>query len=791
MKTILPSFLFLLIFYNVNSQDVLHDWSLTVGGTGADDSRSVAVGPNGEVVSTGYFSGVVDFDPGAGVTNLTSTGGWDIYIQKLDANGNLIWAKKIGGSDDDSGNSIVTDALGNVYVSGQFKGTVDFDPGTGVLNKTSAGGDDVFQIKLDPNGNLVWANTYGGTSQDIGLSIKIDNNGNICTSGKFVNVVDFDPGAGVLNLGSSSGSFSSLNTYLQKLDANGSLIWAKSIKSRVNSINNLAVDGSGNFITTGFFSGTVDFDPNAGVEYRSSVSSFDIYVLKLDMNGNFLWANTAGGTWQDQGMSVATDASGNVFVTGRFAGTVDFDPSSAVFNVVPANLSDQNYIQKFDANGTFVWVKVLEGTHQNNPYDITIAPNGDLLSTGYYQGTVDLDPGSGVTSFGGIGINGYIVNLDSSGEFNWAFNFNGSGSVYIKSATYDSNGSLYVAGAFNGSLDADPGPASFPLSASGTNGYVQKYNPCSISVGTDTRTECNSYTWIDGNTYTSSNNTATHVVSAVNGCDSLINLDLTILNSAVGSEVRTECDSYTWIDGNTYMSSNNSATFNIVGGAANGCDSLVTLDLTVLASSSTTDSWVECNSLTWLDGNTYTTSNNTATYIVPNSVGCDSVVTLDLTILGVSNLTVNQNNNIMAADLAGATYQWIDCGNNDQIIAGETNRIFTASTNGNYAVIITEGNCTDTSDCVTVSTIGLETNKWINNVVIFPNPTTGTVHLKGGKPESLSKVTVRNIYGQNTPAQVENFNEEITITIEGAVGIYFIELMSESGVLKTYKVIKK
>ena len=155
--------------------------------------------------------------------------------------------------------------------------------------------------------------------------------------------------------------------------------------------------------------------------------------------------------------------------------------------------------------------------------------------------------------------------------------------------------------------------------------------------GTDTRTECNSYTWIDGNTYTASNNSATFniVGGAANGCDSLVTLDLTIVNSTSGTDTRTECNSYTWFDGINYTASNNSATFNIVGGAASGCDSLVTLDLTIVNSTSGTDTKTECNSYTWIDGNTYTTSNNSATFNITNGAanGCDSLVTLDLTIV--------------------------------------------------------------------------------------------------------------------------------------------------------------
>ena len=172
--------------------------------------------------------------------------------------------------------------------------------------------------------------------------------------------------------------------------------------------------------------------------------------------------------------------------------------------------------------------------------------------------------------------------------------------------------------------------------------------------GTDTQTACGLFTWIDGNTYTASNNSATWILTNASGCDSTVTLDLTITNSNTGTDTQIACGSYTWIDGITYTASNNSATFNIPGGAANGCDSLVALDLTISNSVNGTDTQTACGSYTWIDGNTYTASNNTATFNIPGGAanGCDSLVTLDLTISNAVNGTDTQ--------IACGSYTWID-----------------------------------------------------------------------------------------------------------------------------------
>ena len=174
--------------------------------------------------------------------------------------------------------------------------------------------------------------------------------------------------------------------------------------------------------------------------------------------------------------------------------------------------------------------------------------------------------------------------------------------------------------------------------------------------GIDTQSSCSSYTWLDGNTYTTSNNSATYtiVAGASNGCDSLVTLNLMINNASIGTDVLSSCTPITWIDGNTYTTSNNTATFNIIGGATSGCDSLVTLDLTIGSSVNGTDVLASCTPFTWIDGNTYTTSNNTATFNIIGGAasGCDSIATLDLTI----------NNTVLGTDtqVACESYIWID-----------------------------------------------------------------------------------------------------------------------------------
>jgi hypothetical protein len=305
------------------------EWAKSFGGTSIDVSNSITVDASGNVYSTGYFRNTVDFDPGVGVFNLTA-GFYDIFVQKLDGSGNFLWAKSFGNTSENQGQSISLDASGNVYTTGFFQGTVDFNPGVGVSNLTATGSWDIFVQKLDASGNFLWAKSFGSTNFDRGFSITVDDTGNAYTIGYFQGTGDFDPGAGVSNLS----SVGSADVFLQKLDASGNFLWAKSFGGTdFDAGNYITVDASGNVYSTGYFRNTVDFDPGAGVSNHSSVGILDVFVQKLDPSGNFLWAKSFGGTGVDVGQSISVDASGNVYINGYFSGTVDFDPGPGVSNL--------------------------------------------------------------------------------------------------------------------------------------------------------------------------------------------------------------------------------------------------------------------------------------------------------------------------------------------------------------------------------------------------------------------------------------------------------------------------
>ena len=258
-----------------------------MGGSSDEFGNSIAVDVNGNVYTTGYFQGTVDFDPGPGIYNLTSSGGNNIFVSKLDASGNFLWAKQMGsGGGGAQSYSIAVDASGNVYTTGGFFLTADFDPGLGIYNLAAiGGGEDIFISKLDASGNFVWAKQLSGADFELGYSIAVDASGNVFTTGGFLGTVDFDPGSGTYNL-TSAGSW---DIFVSKLDASGNFVWAKRLGgTSQDDCNSIAIDANGNSYTPGSFSGTADFDPGTGTFNLTALSgASNTFVSKLDASGNF------------------------------------------------------------------------------------------------------------------------------------------------------------------------------------------------------------------------------------------------------------------------------------------------------------------------------------------------------------------------------------------------------------------------------------------------------------------------------------------------------------------------
>lgn len=381
-------------------------WAKKFGGAMDNFNLGIVTDSQKNIYSVGQFMGTVNFNPGAGTSNLTSTlsGSYyslDISISKLDSNGNFVWAKKVGGIGDDNATAVTVDNSGKVYITGYFNNTVDFDPGSGVFNLSASGPSgtsDIYVLKLDSDGSFLWAKSFTSIGYNTAEAIKTDASGNVYFTGSFSNTVDFDPNSGVMQL-TAAGDSGLPDAFVTKLDSNGNLLWAKSFSgTNFDNAKSLAIDSSNNVIVAGTFNGTVDFDPSSSVHNLTSQGQTDIFVAKLNSAGNFIWAKNFGGLSTDNVSNIVVDASNNIYATGFFTGSADFNIGGAVAVLNASGDTDNTdaFILKLSPNGNFSWVKSIKGFKDQAGIAMAIDGLGNIYNGGYFTGTSNFQTENGV-----------------------------------------------------------------------------------------------------------------------------------------------------------------------------------------------------------------------------------------------------------------------------------------------------------------------------------------------------------------------------------------------------------
>ena len=300
-------------------------WAHSLLGSGDNVAYSLTIDETGNIYTTGQFQNTVDFDPSGAVFSITSAGNSDGFIQKLDTDGNFVWATSFGGTGNDFGNDITYDDFGNIYATGNFENTASFAPLNPAFDLTSIGSTDAFVLKIDTAGNVQYVNSIGGTTENKGTSIASDQSGNVIVCGDFTGTIDLDPGIAILE----STTTTPTAHFIQKLDSNGNLIWVTSMNGGTTfaaSTINVTFTPNNQILVTGNFANTTDFDPGPDTMYLNSNGGNDVFIQLLDANGDLVWAESFGGTENEYtyGMVVNT----NIYMTGGFKNIVDFDPSA-------------------------------------------------------------------------------------------------------------------------------------------------------------------------------------------------------------------------------------------------------------------------------------------------------------------------------------------------------------------------------------------------------------------------------------------------------------------------------
>ena len=402
------------------------------------------------------------------------------------------------------GGGMVTDMTGNRYVTvnGAFRSSsfgvnysslnVDLDPGPGVNATTMTAG----LVKLDPSGGVVWTAPLAATGPGFPIArilAAVDADQNVYMVGDFRGTVDIDPGPGVANITSRLGG-SDYSFYMAKLNSAGQLQWARTLDAPELTPMRIAVDEAGNLIMANNFSAVptdppMDVDAGPGIVPIQEKGSNDLVVLKYDTSGNFVWVRQFGntGTTLQGKPSISTDALGDIYIaSGYGAGTLDLDPTTGVRLATNSDNATDGFVVRLNSQGNFVWAYATEGFGGAQFRDIDVASDGSIVVAGYLKGDVDFQPGSGTLSLASIsdGSNGLVVKLNTDSSVAWARRFGsqsaGHGETSAVEADVDSEGNIYLGGSFGRSatpgqtFDFDPGPNVHELVMPSTQetGYV-------------------------------------------------------------------------------------------------------------------------------------------------------------------------------------------------------------------------------------------------------------------------------------------------------------------------------
>jgi len=392
-----------------------------------------------------------------------------------------------------NGNSVATDPQGNIYVTGQFQGTVVFD-GPGGSDSQTSSNQSSFLTKYNADGTYAYTKTFDTSAGSaFGNGVATDAQGNVYMTGGAVGTVVFDgPG------GSDSQTMVNTDSFLTKYNANGSYAYTKTFDTSAGFADGIGVatDPQGNVYTTGQFDGTVVFDGPGGSDSQTVAGSFaDTYLTKYNANGTYAYTktfDTSAGSAHARSQAVATDAQGNIYVAGEFQGTVIFDGPGGSDSQTSSNTN--SYLTKYNANGTYAYTKTFDASAGSaHGYGVATDSQGNVYVTGYFSGTVIFDGSGGSDSqTAGGGDNGFfLTSYSANGSYNYTRTFDTStGGAYADGYGVATDGldNVYVTGDFQETVVFDGTGGSDSRTSANYNGFLTSFQAFTPSPPSPTPT---------------------------------------------------------------------------------------------------------------------------------------------------------------------------------------------------------------------------------------------------------------------------------------------------------------
>lgn len=719
------TFALLLIGSNAFSQSI--EWTRSLGGNLFDYFYEVCPTTDGGFLCVGQTNSTTgDIQVSINGQNIGTEDG---IIVKLDALGNVVWNQSIGTMLDDDITDVKQTADGGFILVGNTQGTLGFDPSCTVCSS-----QEYWLVKLDSQGNIEWEKIYGSSASEAASSVDVTSDGGYI-------MVGYTQGA---NGNVSASPQGTSDMWIVKVDAQGDLLWEKSIGSvDFDDARSVKPCLDGGYIVVGTFENSTSFS-----------ATTDIAVVKLAQNGDLEWQQTYGNTSTDEnGNDILQNPDGTFMVVGSALNT-----SSILTN--PFGSSDAILFQ-ISETGTVIWAKNYGGSSADAAHSIRAVGDGS-----YYLAGATNSNNMNFTGYQGNG-DGWLGKVDASGTLLWSVLFGGTNSDFVGGITVTSNGGCVVAGSgnsTNGIFQSNSGNYDvFALRVSGTPVAPEDTD------STFTVAICGSSYLFQGTTYTQSG-TYFDTIPNQAGADSLLSLQLTLYPTQTSSFSESSCGSVFF--GGEFL--DESGIYTTTLQTIHGCDSVVTLNLTILQKPEREIAVSTCDSYTWLDGVTYFSSTNEPTFIVEMANGCDSILTLNLTVNQVNTTVTDVGTGILTAS-PNESYQWFDC-ETQTIIPSETLSNFSPTQDGIYAVILENAaGCVDTSDCYVIDYLALNAQNLLE-WTLSPNPASEHVSIHTASGIVPSTIALYDLQGKF----IQQVKNESTINVSAlSPGIYLLHIHSQ------------
>ena len=642
---------------------------------------------------------------------------------------NVFWATYYGGTDAEKGNSCALDASGNIYLAGSTQSTNDI--ASGGHQNTSGGFEEAFLVKFNSAGTRLWATYYGGSNDDNAVSCVVDANGNVYLTGD-------TRSAGAIASGGHQNVFGGgdYDAFLVKFNSAGTRLWATYYGGTDNDYGrSCAVDASGNVYLAGTTLSNNAIASGGHQNTIGSISSEDAFLVKFNSAGTRLWATYYGGTGLDKLYSCAIDASGNVYLAGNTLssnGIASGGHQNTLNNVYDA------FLVKFSSTGTRLWATYYGGSSNDYGYSCATAANGDVYLAGYTASTNAMAGAGHQNTHGGY-YDAFLVKFSSTGTRLWATYYGGTGEQSGNVCTTDANGNVYLAGY----TSSDPVIPS--------NGHKNTYG---------------------GGTYD-----AFAVKFAANGTR-IWGTFYGGSNSDEGINCVVDASANVYLIGKTQSA--NAIAFaghqNTYGGVSDAF--VIKLRNTPCPIIRDTISQNICAGQNFLFNGINRNSSGTYLDTLIAANGCDSFLTLNLSVTSVDTF-VSQQGNTLTARQANATYQWIQCPTTP--IIGANAATFTPTVTGNYAVSVSINGCSALSGCrnITITPTGVENIDNQANISIYPNPNIGEFFVAHNL--DFAQVRVSDLLGRIIHTQIlQQENTSIIKMISAAEGFYIVSILDKN-----------